>query len=111
MRFDAAPTTLRILICGETWAGVTKVRRPCWDHQAGRLVVCASGYLGAGADFLIFVLQLIEPVINAALGEQLLVGTHFANLAFVHHDDLIGALDSGEPVSDDYRSAAFDHAA
>src|SRR4029077_8224599 len=42
---------------------------------------------------LILILQLIELVINPALGQQLLVRSHFTDLAFVHHDNLVGALD------------------
>src|SRR5271156_538681 len=59
---------------------------------------------------LIFVLQLIELVVNAALGQQLLVRSHLADLAFVHHDDLVGALDGGETVRDDQGCSAFHHA-
>ena len=44
------------------------------------------------AEFLIFVLQLIELVINAALREQLLMSAHFAHLAFVHDNNLVGLL-------------------
>src|ERR1700687_1384812 len=59
---------------------------------------------------LILVLQLIELVINPALGQQLLVRSHLADLAFVHHDDLVGPLDGREPVRDDQRSPPFHHA-
>ena len=37
--------------------------------------------------------------------------SHFADLSFVHDDDLVGALDGRETVGDDQRGAAFDHAA
>ena len=57
------------------------------------LVVGLSGHLRAGGNFLIFVLQLIKLEINAVLGQELLVGAHLADLAFVHHDDFVGALD------------------
>ena len=36
---------------------------------------------------------------------------HFAELAFVHDDDLVGALHGREPVGDDQRGASLDHAA
>src|SRR5579863_9531073 len=75
------------------------------------LVVGPGRYLRAGSDFLIFVLQLIELVVNTTLGQQLLMRTHLADLTFVHHDNLIGALYGRKPVGDDYRRAAFDHAA
>ena len=35
---------------------------------------------------------------------------HFADLAFVHDDDLVGALHRREPVGDDQRGASLDHA-
>ena len=65
----------------------------------------------SSADFLIFVLQLIQLVVNAAIGKQLLVGTHFADLSLMHDDDLVRALDGREAVRDDERGASFDHAA
>src|SRR5580700_1691291 len=43
-------------------------------------------------DFLVFVLELIQLEVNPALGQELLVGAHFADLAFVHNDDFVGAL-------------------
>src|SRR5882672_6811063 len=52
---------------------------------------------------LVFVLELIELPVNAALGEQLLVRSHFPHLTFVHNDDLVGALDGREAVGDDQR--------
>src|SRR5271157_3479610 len=61
-------------------------------------------------DLLILILQLIQLPVNPALGQQLLVRSHFAHLAFVHHDDLVGALDGGEPVRDDQRRPPFHHA-
>jgi hypothetical protein len=61
--------------------------------------------------FLVFVLELVELVINSAIGEQFLVTAHFANFSFVHHDDLVGALNRGKSMGDDDRRAAFDHAA
>ena len=62
------------------------------------------------ADLLILVLQLVELPVEAALREQLLVGAHLAQLAFVHHENRVGALDGGEPVRDEDAGAALDHA-
>src|SRR5580692_4782108 len=75
------------------------------------LVVRVGSDVRSGSNFLVFILQLIELVVNAVLGEQLLVRTHLPNLPFVHHDNLVGALNGGKPVGDDHRGAAFDHAA
>src|SRR5579864_4760771 len=79
------------------------------------LVVGADGGLrltrwGDG-DFLVFVLQLVELVVNAALGEQLLVRAHLAYAALVHDDNLVGALHRREAMRDDQGGAALDHAA
>src|ERR1019366_1306004 len=60
--------------------------------------------------FLILILQLVKLVVNPALGQQLLVRSHLADLAFVHHDDLVGALDGRESVRDDQRRSPFHHA-
>src|SRR5208337_3003273 len=59
--------------------------------------------------FLVFILQLIELVINPALSQQLLMRSHLADLAFVHHDNLVGALDGRQPVRDDQRRPPFHH--
>lgn len=59
------------------------------------LVVSPGRHLGAGRHcryFLILVLQLVELVVDAALGEKLLVRAHFAHLSLVHNDDLVGPL-------------------
>ena len=53
-------------------------------------------------------MQLVKLVVDAALRQQLLVRAHLADLAFVHDDDLVGALNRGEAVRDDERGAAFD---
>src|SRR3954466_3343097 len=63
-------------------------------------------------DFLIFVLELVELPVYAALAEQMLVAAHLAHASFVHDDDLVGALDGGKPVRHDDGGAALgaDHA-
>ena len=50
------------------------------------------------AEFLVFVLELVELVVEAALGEELLVGAALAELASVHDEDLVRGLDGGEAV-------------
>src|SRR5215472_9748146 len=52
------------------------------------------------SQLLVFVLQLIELPVNAAMRQQLLVVADLAHLAFVHGDDLIGSLNRREPVRD-----------
>ena len=42
--------------------------------------------------FLVFVLQLIQLEVNPSIGEKLLVGAHFPQLGFMHHDDFVGTL-------------------
>ncbi len=61
-------------------------------------------------DLLIFVLQLVELVVDAALGQEFLMRAHFADLSLVHNDDFVSALHCREAVGDDQRGAAFDHA-
>ena len=61
--------------------------------------------------FLILVLQLVELVVDSAIRQQFLMSAHFADLAFVHDDDLVGTLDGREAVGNDQRGASFDHAA
>src|SRR5512142_2046784 len=66
------------------------------DHRSR--LYCRFGR--ENGDFLVLVLELVELVVDAALGEQLLVRAHFSNLALVHDDDLVGALHGREAVRD-----------
>jgi hypothetical protein len=68
----------------------------------GQLVVRPGGDLGGGSHFLILVLQLVKFVVDAVLGEQLLVRAHLADLSFVHDDNFVGALDGRKAVRDDH---------
>ena len=68
-----------------------------------------GGFEGAVL-FLVPVLELVELPVEAALGEQFLVGAAFAELALVHDEDGVGALDGGEAVGDEDGGAAGDHA-
>ena len=60
--------------------------------------------------FLVLVLQLVQLPVNPAQRQQLLVRAGFAQLAFVHHQNAVGALDRRQPVRDDDRRAPFHHA-
>ena len=66
--------------------------------------------VGLGGEFLVFVLELVKLVIQATLGEELLVGALLAELAAVHDEDGVGALNGGEAVRDEDGGAAGDHA-
>ena len=55
---------------------------------------------------LILVLQLIQPVVDAALGQELLVGARLAQRAAVQDEDVVHVLDGRQPVRDGDRRAA-----
>ena len=57
----------------------------------------AEGLVAEGlvAEFLVFVLKLVELVVEAVEGEELLVGALLAEMALVHDEDDVGALDGG----------------
>ena len=74
--------------------------------SGGWLVRCDRKRVG----FLVLVLQLVELPVEAAMGEQLLVGAHLAQLALVHDEDGIGALHRGKTMRDQHAGPAFDHA-
>src|SRR6266853_1619764 len=101
---EASPAEIRIC----TGHIVTGLMERC---SVERLVVRVYRDRGSPRrHLLILILQLIQLVVNPALGQQLLVRSHLADLAFVHHDDLVGALDGREPVGDDQRRPPFYHA-
>src|ERR1700730_13329615 len=54
------------------------------------------------------VLQLEQPMIQAAVGEQLLVGAALAQCAVAQHQDAVGALDGGEAMAEHQRSAVLE---
>src|SRR5580692_53673 len=62
------------------------------------------------AALLVFVLELVELPVEAALGEQFLVRAHLAELAFVHHKDGVGALHRRKTVRNKDTRAALDQA-
>ena len=79
--------------------------------QRKRFSVCCEWLEGwSRAYFLVFVLELVELVVEAALGEELLVGAALAQGAFVHDEDGVGGLDRAEAVGDQDAGAACDHA-
>src|SRR5208282_1706420 len=53
------------------------------------------------AQFLVFVLELVEAVVNATAGQQLLVSALLAHPAFVEDEDLAGVLDGAQAMGDD----------
>ena len=55
---------------------------------------------------LLFVLELVEAVVDAALGEQFLMGALFAEASFVEDEDSVGVLNGAEAMCDDERGAA-----
>ncbi len=59
---------------------------------------------------LLFVLELIEAVVDATLGEEFLVRALFAEAAFVEDEDAVGVLNSAEAMGDDQRGAAAEQA-
>src|SRR5216683_6220104 len=54
------------------------------------------------------VLQLEQPVIQAAAGEQLRVRAALAQRALAQHQDAVGALDGGEAMRDHQRGAILE---
>ena len=61
-------------------------------------------------EFLLFVLELVEAVVDAALGEEFLMGALFAEAAFVEDEDAVGVLNGAEAMRDDERGAAAEKA-
>ena len=53
------------------------------------------------------ILQLVEPRVQAAVSQQLVVIALFPDLAVVDDENAIGVLDRRQPVGDDQRSAIF----
>jgi hypothetical protein len=48
--------------------------------------------------FLFFVLQLVQTVVNAALREKLLMSALFAQAALVEYQDSVGILNGAEAM-------------
>ena len=60
------------------------------------------------SQFLIPILKLVKLPVNATEREEFLVRPGFAQVAFVHYQNSVGALNGGKPVCDDDGSPAFD---
>src|SRR5882724_4210485 len=54
---------------------------------------------------LLFVLQLIQPVVNAAFGEKLLMRALLAQSPFVEYQNAIRMLNGAQPMSNHERGA------
>src|SRR5581483_10965078 len=63
------------------------------------------------ANLLIFVLELVELPIDAALRQQLLVRAALPQPSFMHHQNPVGALNRRKPVGHNDRRTAGDDAA
>src|SRR5262249_37400880 len=55
--------------------------------------------------FLLFVLKLVETIINSPLREKLLMRALFAQLPFVEHENAVRVLNRAEPVRNHKRRA------
>src|SRR5882757_6457885 len=60
---------------------------------------------------LLLVLQLIKPIVNAALGEKLLMRALLAQAAFVKDENAIGVLNGAQAMRDDKRGSSGEQAA
>src|SRR6266403_1285639 len=91
-------------------------------HAAGkRLIACGNRKRCAGAtardvgivwevQLLLFVLQLVEAVVDSALGEEFLVRALFAEAPLVEDEDAVGMLNGAKAMRDDQRGAAAEQA-
>src|SRR5215470_8732690 len=78
-------------------------------RQGGRLGSVAN--FEREMEFLLFVLKLIEAIVNAALGEKLLMRALFAQAAFVKDEDAIRVLNGAEAVGNHEGGASGKQAA
>ena len=58
-------------------------------------------------ELLLLALQVPQLRVQAVALQQCLVAAALDDAALVHHDDLVGVHDGGQPVRDDQRRAAF----
>ena len=61
-------------------------------------------------EFLLFVLKLIEAIVDSAQRQQFLMRTLLAQASFVEHENAMRVLNRAQPVRDDDRGAAFEQA-
>src|SRR5712672_4383135 len=92
-----------------------------WHAAGTRSVACGNRKRCAGAtargvgivwemQLLLFVLELVEAVVDAALGKQLLMRALFAEAALVKDEDAVSVLNGAEPMGDDQRGATAEQA-
>src|SRR5258708_31267399 len=105
-RWLSANCQLLIANCQLLIANCQLLIANCQLLSAKKLIVRAD----RRAQFLVFVLQLVQLPVDAALGAQLLVAADFAELTFVHDHDLVTPPDGREPIGVDTREASFVHA-
>ena len=80
---------------------LTRGARPAAHQPAGRqLAARARPQASLIGRALIAVLELVEPLVEAALGQQLLVRAAIAQLAPVEDQDAVHVLDRRQPVGD-----------
>src|SRR5258707_8372902 len=92
-----------------------------WHAAGTRLVACGNRKRCAGAtargvrivgemQLSLFVLELVEAVVDAALGEEFLVRALFAEAALVENENAVGMLNGAEAMRDDQRGATAEQA-
>src|SRR3989442_6369692 len=107
-------------VSASRWPWMSSVWRS-WMRSAGRglLVACALGATADGVHatatarrrarsdldrgLMRAVLQLVEPVVHAALREEVAVSSYLDDSTFVEHGDAVYVLDRREAVGDDDR--------
>src|SRR5215475_13054901 len=80
--------------------------------QLEGLIVSPALHHGLGQRLfeILVELKLVQPPVNSPVGEQLLVGSGFSDLALVHYDYFINRLYSRQSMCDDQRSSALHQA-
>src|SRR5260221_2161128 len=99
-------------ISDASWHAVGKrsvAGRKRHGQRRTRLGARGAGIFGQG-QLLLFVLELVEAVIDAALGEKLLMRALLAETAFVEDEDAVGVLNGAEAMRDDEGGAAAEQA-
>src|SRR5712671_3658577 len=92
-----------------------------WHAAGTRLVACGNRKRCAGVpargvgivwemQLLLFVLELVEAVVDAALGEEFLVRALLAEATLVEDENAVGMLNGAEAMRDDQRGATAEQA-
>src|SRR6516225_3523360 len=97
----ASPAERRICGAGIVgrWCSVVRGQRR-WEGWYGRRA------RGRHVQFLLFVLQLVQSVVDTAQHQKLLMSALFAQAAFMEDQDAVGMLNRAEAMGDDQRRAA-----